>query len=209
MLTEKKILLGTNNRKKGVELSELLFPLGIEVCTLADFESKPDVIEDGKSFIENARKKAIEHARFFGMITIGEDSGLSVEAIGGEPGIYSARFAANADDHNASDEANNKLLLERLIDVPLEKRTAFYTCAAAIADPTGKIIGEEEQHCYGRIKFELTGNEGFGYDPLFEVVEYHKTFGSLCPAVKRAISHRARTMRKLIPIICQSQFKTY
>ncbi|MDR0390777.1 MAG: non-canonical purine NTP pyrophosphatase [Planctomycetaceae bacterium] len=200
-MCKKKILLGTNNRKKGIELSELLFPFGIGVCTLADFESKTDVIEDRKSFIENARKKAIEHARFFGMLTIGEDSGLSVDAIGGEPGIYSARFAAISDDQNASDEANNKLLLERLVNVPLEKRTAFYTCAAAIADATGKIIGEAEQYCCGRILFELEGNEGFGYDPLFEVVEYHKTFGSLCPAVKRAISHRARTMRKLIPII--------
>jgi XTP/dITP diphosphohydrolase len=196
-----KILLGTNNRKKGIELSELLFSFGIGVCTLADFDSQHELIEDGKTFIENARKKAIEHSRFFNMITIGEDSGLCVDAIGGDPGIYSARFAANSNNLNATDDANNKLLLERLAAMPLEKRTAFYTCAAAIADPNGKIIGEAEQYCCGRILFELSGEEGFGYDPLFEIVEYHKTFGSLCPAVKKAISHRARTMRKLIPII--------
>ncbi|MDR1491583.1 MAG: non-canonical purine NTP pyrophosphatase [Planctomycetaceae bacterium] len=200
-MSQTKILLGTNNRKKGMELSELLFPFGIGVCTLSDFADKPEVIEDGVTFIENARKKAIEHARFFGMITIGEDSGLSVDAIGGEPGIYSARFAANADNLNATDEANNKLLLERLTLVPLENRTAFYTCAAAVSDSSGKIVGEAEQYCYGRILFELIGKGGFGYDPLFEIVEYHKTFGSLCPAVKKTISHRARTMRKLIPII--------
>ncbi|MDR2641642.1 MAG: non-canonical purine NTP pyrophosphatase [Planctomycetaceae bacterium] len=196
-----KILLGTNNRKKGIELSELLFPYEIGVCTLADFKDKPEVIEDGKTFIENARKKAIENARFFGMITIGEDSGLSVDTLGGEPGIYSARFASNTKNLNTTDEANNKLLLEKLASEPLEKRTAFYTCAAVIADSSGKIIGEAEQYCRGRILFELSGNEGFGYDPLFEIIEYHKTFGALCPAVKRAISHRARTMRKLIPII--------
>jgi XTP/dITP diphosphohydrolase len=198
------ILLGTNNRKKGIELSELLLPFGIGVCTLADFAVKPEVVEDGTSFIENARKKAIECACFFKMPTIGEDSGLSVDAIDGLPGIYSARFAATADNHNAKDEANNKLLLERLVSVPLEKRTAFYTCAAAFAAPSGEIIGEAEQYCRGRILFELRGDGGFGYDPLFEITEYHKTFASLCPAVKKAISHRARTMRKLIPLIIQA-----
>jgi XTP/dITP diphosphohydrolase len=199
------ILLGTNNRKKGLELLELLSPYKIEVRTLSDFENKIDVIEDGNSFIENARKKAIEHAKYFKMITIGEDSGLSVDAINGEPGIYSARFASVAGDNsNAPDEANNKLLLERLVNIPIENRTAFYTCAAVVADSTGKIITETEQYCRGRILFESAGDGGFGYDPLFEIVEYRKTFGSLNSSVKKVISHRARAMRKLIPIIVKA-----
>jgi XTP/dITP diphosphohydrolase len=196
------ILLGTNNRKKGVELLELLSPYKIAVHTLSDFKSKVDVIEDGKSFMENARKKAIEHARFFKMLTIGEDSGLSVDALNGEPGIYSARFASIlSSNSNASDELNNELLLTKLSGVTLESRTAFYTCAAAVADADGKIIGEAEEYCQGRILFELSGESGFGYDPLFEIVEYHKTFGVLNASIKKAISHRARAMRKLIPII--------
>lgn len=199
------IVLGTNNRKKGLELAELLAPYAIEVKTLADFEKKLDVVEDGTTFIENARKKASEQAKFLNAWTIGEDSGLSVDALDGAPGVYSARFAALSDnriaDENASDEANNRTLLEKLGNLPLEKRTAHYTCTAAIADPSGTIQGESEGRCCGRILFEPSGEGGFGYDPLFEIVEYHQTFGVLSPAVKRAISHRARAMRQLMSII--------
>jgi len=206
------IVLGTNNRKKGIELAELLVSYNIEVRTLADFEKKLDVIEDGTTFLENARKKASEQARFLNAWVIGEDSGLSVDALDGAPGVYSARYAVlsanqtknqtkNPKYQNASDEANNRLLLEKLDKTPLEKRTAHYTCAAAIADPEGNIRGENEQYCCGRILFEPAGTGGFGYDPLFEIIEYHQTFGVLSPTVKRAISHRARTMRRLIPIL--------
>ncbi|MDR2168568.1 MAG: non-canonical purine NTP pyrophosphatase [Planctomycetaceae bacterium] len=195
-----KILLGTNNYKKGVELSELLLSFGVGVSTLADFACGFEVVEDGKSFIENARKKAIECARFFKTPSIGEDSGLCVEALGGLPGIYSARFAAT-NNSNATDVENNKLLLEKLSSVPIMKRTAFYTCAAVVVDATGVIIGEAQEYCRGRILFEASGEGGFGYDPLFEIIEYHKTFAALNPAVKKTISHRARTMRKLIPSI--------
>jgi len=195
------IVLGTNNRKKGIELAELLAPYDIEVRTLGDFTQKWDVVEDGATFRDNARKKATEQARFLGHWVIGEDSGLSVDALDGAPSVYSARFAALSGDGNASDEDNNRLLLEKLADTPLEKRTAHYTCAAAIADPDGTIRGEAEQYCSGRILFEPAGTGGFGYDPLFEVVEFHRTFGVLNPAIKRAISHRARAMRRLIPIM--------
>jgi XTP/dITP diphosphohydrolase len=195
------IVLGTNNRKKGIEVSELLLPYHIQVKTLADFDKKIEVVEDGTTFLENARKKASEQAKFLNEWVIGEDSGLCVDALGGAPGVYSARFAAEAEFQNSSDKDNNKLLLSKLAQVPLEKRTAHYTCAAAIADPSGMIHGEQEQHCQGRILFEPAGSGGFGYDPLFDVVEYHQTFGSLPPAVKRAISHRARTFRLLIPML--------
>ena len=195
------LVLGTNNRKKGIELAELLTPYGITVKTLADFDRKIDVIEDGATFIENARKKATELARFLGEWVLGEDSGLSVDALHGEPGVYSARFAAMDASENADDVANNRLLLQRLGDLPLEKRTAYYTCTAVLADPTGMIHAESEGRCGGRIRFGGTGTNGFGYDPLFEVVEYHRTFGELCPAIKRCISHRARAMRLMIPQI--------
>jgi XTP/dITP diphosphohydrolase len=198
------LVFGTNNRKKGIELAELLTPYNIDVRTLADFDKKLDVIEDGQTFLDNARKKAIEQAKFLNAWVVGEDSGLCVDALKGAPGIYSARFAAQTDDTNANDDDNNRLLLEKLAEVPLEKRTAHYVCVAVLADPTGNIQGEAEGHCRGRIMFELSGEGGFGYDPLFEIVEYHQTFGTLPPMVKRVISHRARAMRKLIPMIVAS-----
>lgn len=197
------IVLGTNNRKKGLELEELLAPFGIDVKTLKDFDRSLDVVEDGSTFQENARKKAAEQARFLNAWVIGEDSGLSVDVLDGAPGVYSARYAAPDDSANASDEANNRLLLEKLGDLPLEKRTAHYTCAAAVADPSGAIRAEKEGVCCGRILFEAIGSGGFGYDPLFEVIEYHRTFGELSPSVKRAISHRARAMRLLIPVLLE------
>ena len=203
------LVLGTNNKKKGLELAELLTPYAvapkaIEVRTLADFDKKRDVIEDGATFMDNARKKAVEQAQFLNAWVIGEDSGLCVDALDGAPGVLSARFAVsegNVDKGNADDEDNNLLLLEKLKNVPLEKRTAYYVCTAVLADPTGTIKGEAKGICRGRIVFEPVGDRGFGYDPLFEVLEYHQTFGTLPTALKRAISHRARTIRKLIPTI--------
>jgi len=195
------LVLGTNNRKKGIELAELLSPYTIEVRTLADFDQKLDVVENGQTFLDNARKKAVEQAKFLNAWVIGEDSGLCVDALDGAPGVHSARFSALSEDKNSSDEDNNRLLLEKLANVPLEKRTAHYVCTAVLADPTGTVHGETEGRCRGRILFEHSGEGGFGYDPLFEVIEYHQTFGTLSPSVKQVISHRARAMRKLIPMI--------
>ncbi|GHT37361.1 non-canonical purine NTP pyrophosphatase [Planctomycetales bacterium] len=199
-----EIILGTNNRKKGLELAELLVPYKIDVKTLADFPEKLSVQEDGETFIENARKKAKEQAVFLNKWVIGEDSGLCVDALDGAPGVFSARFAAGSDDmSNSSDEENNALLLAKLAGIPLEKRTAHYVCTAAIAAPDGTIHGESKGICRGRILFEASGTGGFGYDPLFEIMEFHRTFGALSPAVKRVISHRARAMRSLIPLLIE------
>ena len=186
------IVLGTRNLKKGRELAELLAPLGIRFATLADFPEAIDVPETGDTFGDNARLKAAEQARHLGQWVLGEDSGLSVDALGGRPGVYSARFAGE----NATDEANNDRLLAELAEVPLEKRTAFYTCHMTLADPRGNVVLETEDYCRGRIRFERAGTGGFGYDPLFEIVEYHRTFGELSPAVKSCLSHRARALRK-------------
>jgi XTP/dITP diphosphohydrolase len=193
------LILGTRNRKKLGELVHLLEPLGIELKTLADFPNSIEVDETGSTFTENARLKASVQAKHLGQWVLGEDSGLSVDALGGAPGVYSARFSGEA----ATDASNNRLLLEKLADVPLEKRTAHYTCHAALSDPTGNIRAEAEDYCRGRILTAEAGSGGFGYDPLFEVIEWHRTFGELSPIVKAAISHRSRAMRHIAPQIAR------
>jgi len=194
------IVLGTRNRKKGQELAELLVPRGIPFKTLADFPNAIEVAETGETFAENARLKAAEQARHLGQWVMGEDSGLSVDALDGRPGVYSARYAGEG----ATDAVNNARLLAELSDVPLEKRTAFYTCHMTLADPTGNVRLEAEDHCRGRIRFAESGSGGFGYDPLFEIVEYHRTFAELGGVVKSVLSHRARAIRALIPQMLQS-----
>ena len=189
------LVLGTRNREKGIELAELVIPLGIEVLTLVDLPESIEVEETGETFGENAAAKGVQQSRHLHRWVLGEDSGLSVDALGGAPGVYSARFSGPG----ATDELNNQLLLEKLGKTPLEKRTAHYTCHATLADPDGNVRAEAEGHCHGRIRFERAGTGGFGYDPLFEVVEYHCTFGELGPAVKAALSHRARAIRQLLP----------
>src|SRR5215471_19757276 len=191
------LVLGTRNRKKGVELVELVAPLGIEVLTLADLPESIEVEETGETFAENAALKASQQARHLRRWVLGEDSGLSVDALEGAPGVYSARFSGAG----ATDESNNRLLLEKLGKTPLEKRTAHYVCHATLSDPDGNIQAEAEGYCHGRILFEAAGTNGFGYDPYFEIVEYHRTFGQLGPTVKAALSHRARAVRELIPMM--------
>ena len=197
MSLQKTLVLGTGNRKKGLEMAELFVPLGFEVKTLADFAEKIDIVEDGASFAENAAKKATEQSAFLKMPILAEDSGIVVDALKGAPGIFSARFSGE----NATDESNNALLLEKLADVPWELRTAHYVCHMTLADAEGRIIAETSGVCCGRIRFEPDGTNGFGYDPLFEVVEYHQTFGRLAPIVKKVISHRSRAARQMRQIL--------
>ena len=189
------LVLGTRNRKKGVELAELFEPLGLKVLTLADFDNPIEVREDGETFSANAALKAIGQARHLGAWVLGEDSGLKVDALGGAPGIYSARFSGL----KATDLSNNRLLLEKLAATPIEKRNAHYVCHMTLSDPRGEIRAEADGICRGRIIGEPRGGHGFGYDPLFEVVEYHQTFGQLGPRAKAVLSHRSRAARRLIP----------
>jgi XTP/dITP diphosphohydrolase len=191
------LVLGTRNRKKAEELADLLRPLGIDVRTLADFPQAIEIDEDGQTFAENAAKKASQQARHLGHWVLGEDSGLVVDALGGQPGVYSARYSGP----QATDATNNRRLLEELGDAPLEQRTAHYVCHAALADPTGVLRAHSEGTCRGRILFAPRGSEGFGYDPLFEIPEYHRTFGELGTAVKAVLSHRARALRAIVPEI--------
>jgi XTP/dITP diphosphohydrolase len=194
-MNKQALVIGTHNRKKGIELAELLAPRGFEVVTLDDVPDAIDVVEDGDSFEANARLKASQQAVHLGRWVLADDSGLAVDALGGGPGVYSARFAGP----NATDEANNRCLMEKLGNTPLEKRTAHYVCHVSVADPTGTIRAESHAICRGRIRFKSAGANGFGYDPLFEVVEYHCTFGELGPHVKQALSHRSRALRAIVP----------
>jgi XTP/dITP diphosphohydrolase len=189
------LVLGTRNRKKLGELIDLLAPRGFDLKCLADYPASLEIDETGDSFAANAALKATLQARQLGQWVLGEDSGLVVDALGGAPGIYSARFSGPG----ATDAANNRLLLEKLANVPLEKRTAHYVCHATLSDPSGAIRAESEAYCRGRILTTESGTNGFGYDPMFEVIEYHRTFGELGPAVKAALSHRARAIRQIVP----------
>jgi XTP/dITP diphosphohydrolase len=187
---ERPLLLGTTNKKKANEMRGLLTPLGFRLYTLSDFPTFPEVDETGSTFMENAHIKATEQARHFQMWTIGEDSGLCVPALGGAPGIYSARYSGPG----ATDATNNALLLERMAGLKGEDRNAYYVSTIALADPTGKIWLQSDGQCHGRMIDQARGEGGFGYDPLFEVIEYHQTFAELGSTVKGVISHRARAL---------------
>lgn len=192
-MSARLLVLGTRNRKKLGELVELLAPLGLELKSLADYPDALEVEESGKTFAENAALKSTVQARHLRQWVLGEDSGLCVDALGGAPGVYSARFSGSA----ATDQSNNALLLEKLAGVPPAQRTAHYVCHAALSDPGGTIHAESQGECRGRILSAAAGSGGFGYDPLFEVIEYHQTFGELAPAVKEVLSHRSRAIRSL------------
>ncbi|MDX1965277.1 MAG: non-canonical purine NTP pyrophosphatase [Pirellulales bacterium] len=191
------LVLGTHNRKKAGELVDLLAPWRIPLLTLADLPGAITVDETGASFAENAALKAATQARHLGHWVLGEDSGLCVDALNGAPGIYSARFSGP----EATDQSNNLLLQDRLREVPPPQRTAYYICSAALSDPTGKIVATSEGRCHGLIRSAPSGGGGFGYDPYFEVREYHRTFAELGPVVKAVLSHRARSLRQILPAL--------
>lgn len=199
MTSKPLLVLGTSNRGKGRELAALLAEVKLELLTLADFPNAIDVVEDGETFADNARLKATQQARHLKRWVLGEDSGLMVDALGGAPGVYSARYSGP----DATDESNNGRLLEQLGETPREERTARYVCHVTLCDPSGAIRADAESFCAGRILFEPEGSHGFGYDPLFEVVEYGHSFGVLGPEVKARLSHRAKAARQLIPTLVE------
>ncbi|MBX3438167.1 MAG: RdgB/HAM1 family non-canonical purine NTP pyrophosphatase, partial [Planctomycetaceae bacterium] len=165
------------------------------VKSVAEFDGVEEVIEDGITFAENAAKKASQTSQAVGLWAIGEDSGLRVNALGGAPGVYSARYSGAG----ATDESNNARLIQALSDIPDARRGAEYVCHVAVADPSGEVQLSIESTCRGRITTAPRGTNGFGYDPYFEIPEYHRTFGELSPLVKQHLSHRARAFDRLIP----------
>ena len=190
-----ELVLGTNNAKKLREMKLLLAGIDVQICSLKEIDNSIEVDETGDSFQANSELKAVEQAQHLGKWVLGEDSGLIVAALDGAPGIYSARFSGPG----ATDETNNQLLLEKLSGVPEKNRTAWYTSHMALADPQGNVHISCQARCYGRILETARGEGGFGYDPLFELVEYHHTFAELGDAVKSMLSHRARANRIFLP----------
>jgi len=191
------LVLGTHNQKKLRELNLLLTHCNLQLVTLKDFDNALEVEETGDTFAANAALKATEQAKHLNHWVLGEDSGLAVDALGGAPGVYSARYSGV----DANDEANNDKLLAELGDTPLAKRGAAYFCHVALSNPAGEVVYSTEASCRGRILFERHGSAGFGYDPLFEIPEYHCTFGQLGDMVKTVLSHRSRAMRRVAPRI--------
>jgi XTP/dITP diphosphohydrolase len=191
------LVLGTRNVKKRQEIQDILGDLGLELRDLSGWPDAPEVVEDGNTFAANARKKACELARTLRHWVLGEDSGLVVPGLNGRPGVYSARYAGRQGD----DEANNNRLLAELAPLPDDRRAAFYVCTAALADPQGEVQAVVEGRCHGHILPDRHGSGGFGYDPLFLISEYHKTFGELSPRVKHALSHRSRALEQLRPVL--------
>jgi XTP/dITP diphosphohydrolase len=190
------LVIATSNKNKLKEFKELLKGFPFSILSLEDFPHIPPVVEDGNSFYENALKKATTVANITGKLTVADDSGIEVEALGRKPGITSARFAGES----ASDHQNNAKLLSKLEDVPPEKRGASFKCVLVVAHPEGKTDFVEGA-CKGRIINEPRGEYGFGYDPLFLVPEYNKTFSEMIPEEKNKISHRSRALRKLLEIL--------
>jgi XTP/dITP diphosphohydrolase len=199
------LVLGTTNAGKLRELVALLEPFGIPCRSLREMPGAVEVDETGTTFAENAALKATQQALALSAWVLAEDSGLVVPALGGAPGVHSARFSgpAPADARDTTDERNNQLLLERLAGFSGRDRAAHYACHAALSDPTGRVVAVAAGACWGEIATARRGAGGFGYDPLFIVPEYHRTFGELSGAVKAVVSHRARALRAMIPQIVQ------
>lgn len=195
-----KLLLATRNKGKIKEITEVFGVLGWEIEGLPP--DAPEVIEDGTTFEENARKKAETIAALYQTAALADDSGLEVEALDGRPGVYSARYAGE----NANDEENNRKLLSEMADIPAADRHARFVCVLALARP-GEATVTVRGECKGEILTKPMGTGGFGYDPLFFVQEYGKTLAELSLADKNKISHRAKAIRALQKLESQGERK--
>lgn len=187
-----ELVVATKNKGKLREIKELLRDFDLKITSLADYPDAPQIEEDGKTFGENALKKAATIAIYTKKLTLGEDSGLEVKALANKPGIHSARFAGE----KATDRKNNLKLLRVLKKVPSARRQARYRCFAALVDGK-RIVDVVSGQCSGIITKHAKGKNGFGYDPYFLIKRYNKTFGELNPDIKSRISHRARALKKI------------
>lgn len=186
-----KLVIATKNAGKLRELKRYLKNVPASVISIGEFKNPPRIVENGRTFRANAEKKAVLTSRFTGGLVLADDSGLSVDALGGAPGIKSARFAGP----KKRDKDNNEKLLRLLEDLPAGKRQAKFVCAVAIAD-NGRIVKVIEEYCKGRIAFEAAGRHGFGYDPLFLIPKRGRTFGELGLKAKDKMSHRSKALKK-------------
>jgi len=191
MIFSRRIVIATKNDKKLHELKRYLKSVRAEVVSLKDFSRVPRIVENGDTFKKNAVKKALVISKLVKGLALGDDSGLSVKALGGLPGVRSSRFAGPG----KRDKDNNRKLLHLLEGLPPSKRRAEFICAVAICD-NGRILKVIEERCGGRIAHEAKGRYGFGYDPLFLIPKYKKTFGQLGLKVKDRMSHRSKALKK-------------
>jgi XTP/dITP diphosphohydrolase len=187
-----EIVVATRNPGKFKEIEAILAVDSARFLSLKDFPGIPEIIEDGNTFAENALKKARTVARLTGRIAVADDSGLTVDALQGRPGIYSSRYAGE----NASDEDRCRKLLKEMESIPEGKRGGAFVCAAAVASPRGNADVVEAKW-QGMITFAPRGANGFGYDPIFYIPEMNQTVAELAPAEKNKISHRAQALEKL------------
>jgi len=188
----KELVVASRNKGKVKEIKELLVNLPFKVTSLLDYPHIPEIIEDGKTYHANALKKAREVARATGKMAMSDDSGIEVKALGNAPGIYSSRFAGQG----ASEKARNKKLFKMLEGVPFSGRQARYRCVIAFVNARGQELGVVQGTCSGYVTTREQGRNGFGFDPLFLLKRYNKTFGQLPASLKAKISHRARALKK-------------
>lgn len=193
----KKILLATNNTGKLAELRAMLSGLPVEICGLGDFPGVVEVKETGSTFAENARLKAIGYALQTGLTSLADDSGLEVDALGGRPGVLSARYGGES----TSFENKMKMLLSEIANVDFSDRSGQFSCAIAISDEKGGILFESKGICRGQIALSPIGSGGFGYDPIFVPDGYEQTFGELPGEIKRNISHRSHAFAQIMPFL--------
>lgn len=185
------LVIATRNHKKLHELKRYLKGVKANVISLNEIDNAPSIREDKDTFKGNAAKKALVISRFTGGLVLADDSGLEVKALGGMPGVKSARFAGP----RKKDGDNSIKVLKLLAGLPASKRSARFVCAVAIADK-GKIIKLIEGSCRGRIAYSSIGRHGFGYDPIFLIPRYRKTFGQLGLKAKDRMSHRSKALKK-------------
>jgi XTP/dITP diphosphohydrolase len=174
-------------------MSDLLADLGVEIISQREAGFTDDVDETGTTFMENARLKATAASKALGCAVIADDSGLMVDALNGEPGVFSARYTGNHDD---TDEDRNNYLLKKLGNTPMEKRTARFVSCICLTFPNGDVL-RARGTMEGRILFAARGHNGFGYDPLFQADGYDRSNGELMPEEKNAISHRGKALRQI------------
>jgi XTP/dITP diphosphohydrolase len=194
-----ELLVATTNPGKFAEVQAFLKNLPLRILSLESLGSWPAIVEDGATFAENALKKARALAEYSGMLTLADDSGLEVDALNGAPGIYSARYAGE----EGNDDKNNEKLLRELQGIAEEKRSARFVCALALCAPESRGMKEwtVRESCEGRIAFELRGQNGFGYDPLFFYPPFGKTFGEIDRETKATVSHRGKALKKLAEVL--------
>ncbi|MGI6557930.1 MAG: XTP/dITP diphosphatase [Limnochordia bacterium] len=193
-----RLVVASRNEHKIKEIQAILADQPWQVLTAHDFPGFPEVVEDGSTLEANAIKKAKEIAAFTGCLALADDTGLEVDALGGKPGVHSARFAGP----KATYEENNRKLLRLLEGVPPEERTARFRCVIAIAEPDGNVHVVEGK-CEGLIGFAAKGEGGFGYDPLFIVDGMEKTFAELSPEEKNRVSHRGRALQLAAELLAE------